>query len=252
MSTLQETLAEIKKVSAVANTDPSPEPRETLSGRRGRQNRAKETLKELKEQYRRSLLSSAVFVVVTGEQSKEFRDLMAAKASFRSDPEAFYHSLIEDIPTSLFGREGTGSLFDMVGRRLEDAALELGVISYPQMIFTNEFNRKVNTREEFLQLIKKAVNKQVGTELVGLYTVNDILEAAIQRGHKAKFTAIILATQDQEFAVELDQGLNRLTSRVYLVSAGEKQAPGTDFHVPEVSEETVKKVQKTIDASLKR
>jgi hypothetical protein len=252
MSNLQTTLAEIKKILPVAQTDPSPEPYETLTARRGRQARAKETLKQLRETYRRDLLNSAVFIVVTGENSGEFRELANTTGSFRADPETLYQRLIEDIPTSLFGREGPGSLFDMVTRRLEDAALDLGVVEMPQLIFKKEYDRKVNSREEFLQMIKKAINTQVGSELVGLQTIADLVDLAIDKGHKNKDTPVVLATNDSALAVELDRGLQRLTRRVYLVTAGAVEASGTDFHVPEVTQESVNKVMKTIKASLKR
>lgn len=252
MTNLQATLAEIKKILPLAQTEPSPEPRETLTARRGRQARAKETLKQLKETYRRDLLNSAVFIVVTGENAAEFRELANATGTFCADPETFYERLIEEIPTSLYGREGTGSLFDMVSRHLEDAALDLGVIEYPQLIFKKEHDRKISSREEFLAVIKKAVNTQIGAEFVGLQTISDIVDQAIDRNHKSKDTPVVLATNDSTLAVELDNGLQRLTRRVYLVCAGEKEVPGTDFHVPEVTQESVNKVMKTIKASLKR
>lgn len=252
---LQTTLKEIKEVSVKATAEVSPEPRETLPARRGRQKRAEETLKELRATYRQELLESAVFIVVTGEGATEFRDLSTQAGCFRSDPNAFYNAIIEEIPSSLYGREGVASLFDMVTRRLEDHAMEIGVNSYPQMQFKREYQKEIKTREDFLAVIKKAVNDQVGAEMVGIQAIYDLVDVAIDKSHKGKDTPIVLATADVSLARALDAGLQRLTRRVYLVSAGDftpVAGLGVDFELPEVSEETVKKVHKTIKASLKR
>lgn len=252
---LQGTLKEIKEVSVRARAEVSPEPRETLTARRGRQKRAEETLKELRKTYRDELTASAVFIIVTGSGSKEFRDLSAASKCFRADPETFYNAIIEEIPAEIYGREGVASLFDMATRRLEDHAMEIGVNSYPQMQFKREYQKQIKSREDFLSVIKKAVNDQVGAEMVGIQAINDLVDIAIDQNHKGKDTPIILATTDESLAVALDKGLQRLTRKVYLVAAGEftpVAGMGVDFEVPEVTESSVKKVHKTIITSLKR
>lgn len=252
MTNLQETLAEIKKVTQQANLEVTEEPRETYRGRMGKKNRAKEELKDLKEEYRSGLLASAVFIVVTGEGAKDFRELSNSAGCFRADPETFYKAIIEDIPTSLYGREGVASLFDMVTRRLEDHTMSIGILEYPQMLFKQEYSKEVKTKEDFLAVIKKAVNSQIGSWVVGVQTINDLVDAAIEKNHKNKDTPVVLATSDSNLAVELDTGLNRLTPRVFLVNTGTTAIERADFDVPEVTQESVNKVMKTIKASLKR
>lgn len=249
---LQKTLAKIQETQVLANSEVNEQPRDTYRGRVGRQKKAKEQLTALKETYRQDLLNSAVFIVVSGSSAMEFRDLSNAQGCFRADPNALYESLVSDIPTSLYGREGTGSLFDMMTRHLEDQALELGVIGYPQLQYKKEYQKTVKTKAEFLAVVKKAINDQVGAELVGIKAIKEIVDLAIDKGHKSKITPIILATDDASLALELDTALQRISSRVYLVRAGEGTLERADFDLPEVTEETVKKTHKTINASLKR
>lgn len=255
MSNLQETLSKIKKAQVLADGEVTLDPQDTYRARIGRKNRALETLKDLKAVYERNLLNSAVFIVVTGDGSKDFRDLSTGAGCFKATPEVLYQTLVEEIPTSLYGREGVASLFDMVTRQLETVALDLGIVSYPQLQFKKEYSKEIKTKDEFVKLIARAINAQVGAELVGIHTIRSIVDVAIDKGHKSKDTPVVLATADVLLAKELDQGLQQLTRRVYLVAAGNfvpVPGLGVDFELSEVTQESVNKVMKTIKASLKR
>lgn len=252
MNNFHNTLSKIKEMSKIAEETLATEPVETYRGRLGRKNRAIESLKDLRADYERHLLNSAVFIVVTGEGSADFKELAKGTGCFQASPKSFYDRLVENIPDSLYGREGAASLFDMVTRQLEDVALDLGVISYPQMLFKQEHVREIDTKDKFVSMIQKAINAQVGSELVGLQVIKDLVDVAIDKNHKSKDTPIVLATSDETLAQELKTGLKRLTRRVFLVSASERELNDSDYKLPEVSEESVNKVMKSIKNSVKK
>lgn len=259
---LQDVLTELKKVSLVANTEVPADPVETLNGRRGRQRAAKEKLTKLREDYSNGLLSSAVFIVVTGSLAKEFSEASTGDAStgeklgcFTADPEDFYRELVAPMPTALFGREGNGSLFDILSRHLEDKANNLGIIGYPQLQFKKGYTSKVSNREDFVQLVKRAINEQVGAEIVAIQSVRSLVDKAIEKNHKALITPIVLATTDEKFALDLGIAIQSTSTKVFTVVAGESTNPElaarTGFTLSEVSKEsvtaTLKKIVKKVN-----
>jgi hypothetical protein len=255
---LAKVLEEINSIRPILEEDTDSGPAETLSGRRGRQRQAVEQMKRLKELYVQNLLRSSVFILVTGASRQEFTDTASQKfGCFSADPEGFYRDLASRIPNSLYvGKESAASLFDIVGRHLEDKAGELGVIGYPQLIFKASYSRAINSQEDFVGLLKTAINEQVGGEFVGLHTVRSLADSAIETGHSAPVTPIVLGTDDTKLAMDLVQALDRLTPRVFLVVAGKasKKLMSADGAVvlKNVNEETVEQALTEIRSKLKK
>lgn len=255
---LSTVLAEINKLKPVAEEDTDQGPVETMNGRRGRKRQAIESLKRLKEEYSKDLMRSAVFIIVSGSSREEFTKLATEKyGCFSEDPELFYKDLAGRIPEAIYkGKDDVGNMFDILGRHLEDKAMELNIIGYPQLIFKQQYRRAIKTKGEFVALIKRAINEQVGTEVVGIQTVRSIVDSAIERGHDAKVTPIILETSDDELVKEMVRDLERLTPRVFLVLSGKSSKTlkglGDSLTVKEANEESVEKTLLTIKSSLKK
>ena len=94
-----------------------------------------------------------------------------------------------------------------------------------------------------MQLIRTAINEQVGSEIVGVNAVYSIVDKAIAKKHVAPVTPIILNTSDEKFALDLQTNLNRLKLKTFLVVAGKasKTLHGVKdaLFVKNVSEESV-------------
>lgn len=255
---LSKVLEEIKKVYPYINEDVDSGPPETLSGRRGRKNQAVESMKRLKRQYTSELLQTAAYILVLGDK----RDLFASIATenyqcFNCNPDTFFQDLANRVPQSLYlGKEGMSNIFDILGRHLEDKALDLDIVAYPQLIFRQEYSRHLSSREDFTALVRQAVVDQVGGELVGIQAVHSLVVAAIERDHTAKFTPILLPTSDDKFALTVARDLGRISKRVFVVSVGKtsklvKSVEGAIF-VKDPTNENVENALKTISDSLKK
>jgi hypothetical protein len=194
----------------------------TYGGRVGLKRAATETLKRLKLQYRNELMTSTAFIVVTGDGRDSFGQLASGDnfGCFLADPEEFYKDLASRINPTLFGREGVRQLFNIAGNILEDKALELDINSYPMLMFNEKYNSAVNSVEDFVPLIRNAVNDQVGSEIVGINAIHSIVDKAIGKNHSASVTPVVLNTADEKFALDLQNNLKRLTGKVFLVVAG--------------------------------
>ena len=191
----------------------------TYRGRLGLKNAATETLKRLTDQYRDELMKSTVFIVVTGAAKDEFANLASADTfgCFSTDPEHFYKDLATrvDPAKKLYGRESVQGLFNIAGNVLYDKAMELGLDSYNMLSFSDKYNSAVNNVDDFTQLIKRAINDQVGPEIVGINAVHLVTQEAIKKNHSAPVTPVILNTSDEKLALELHKNLKLLKPKKF-------------------------------------
>jgi len=209
------------KMYAQENVDTGP--RETMAGRRGRKSQAIERSKALRRDYRLQLLESAAFIVVTGEKKQEF--VSAATESFgcfSANPTEFYEDIVNRIPEQSYkGGESMVNLFDIIGRHLEDKCVELDLSGYNAVLFKQEYYVSVKSKEDLVSLLMRAVNDQMGAEIVGIQAVTSIVDKAIEAKYAARVTPIILATDDEKLALSLSSCLGRLRSKGnFLVVAG--------------------------------
>lgn len=215
-------LSEIKKNLPLAEAIVDNEPGTTYRGRVGLKKAAIETVSRLKNDYRKELLSSTFFIVVTGPAQEQFAQLASNPAfeCFCSDPESLYKELASKVEPTLYGREGTRHLFGIASNALYDKAMELNIDSHNMLQFSEKYNMGVKNANDFASLLKAAMNDQVGSEIVGLNAVYSLVDKAIENGHSARVTPVLLNTPDEKFALDLLQNLGRLKTKTFLVVAG--------------------------------
>jgi len=255
---LQRTMEEIKTTLPFTTEDVDAGPRETMPGRRGRKARAIDQMKTLKRDYRQGLLQSAVFIITTGSEKDAVAALATEKQEcFSANPDFFYEQLANRIPEALWkGKESVVNLFDVIGRHLYDMAVDLDLNEYDQLIFKQEHYVSIKTKDDLVLLLKKAINAQVGSEIVGIQAVTSIVDNAIEKSHTARVTPIVLATDDETLALDLESSLRRLNPRgVFLVVAGKgtknlRAVPGV-ISIKDPSEENVAKAFQQIKGAIK-
>jgi hypothetical protein len=220
---LQTILDEINSVKALAEEDTNSGPTNTLIARRGRKAQAVEQLKRLKRDYRQQLIQNTVFIIATGSGRDEFTKLAKEEFGlFSADPEIFYKDLASRVPEFLYkGKQSISNLFDVLGRHLEDKMGELDVNAYNQLLFKAPYAKTINSVDEFAQLIKLAVNQQIGSEIAGIQAIASLVDEAIEKNHADKVTPVVLSTNDEAFVLQLLFDLNRLTTRVFLLVTGD-------------------------------
>jgi len=253
-------LKKIKTLQPLANENLDEGPLDTMRARIGRKNQAVESLKRLRSEYSSDLLNTAAFILVIGDKRDEFT-LTATEnhKCFNTNPDTFYSDLVDRIPASSYaGKESISNIFDILGRHLEDKMLEFDRINgYPQLIFRNEYGRTIRNREDFLSLVKQALTEQIGGEIVGIQAVHSLVDKAIELEHTSKFTPILLPTGDEKFALTVAKDLERISSKVFVIVAGNAEQGNlkdTELDIVTVGEPTsdgVKKALKTISNQLK-
>lgn len=258
---LNTVLEEIKITKPAAEQDLEGLPLETLRAHQGRKSQAVERLKVLKRDYRKSLLQSAAFIVVTGEKRNEFASTAVEQFKcFSANPDAFYEDLAGRIPPVLYeGKSDPQNLFDILGRHLEDKAHELDLSEYTQLTFRQEYRGNISSKKELTAMIRVAINEQMGAEIVGIQAATSLVDTAINANHGKGITPIILVTDSDSFAIELrDALINDLRPSArgaFLVVAGKgtkalKAASGV-LNVKDPTPEAVESTLTTVDSSIK-
>jgi len=256
---LQNVLEEMKKIQPFVAEDTDSGPVETLTARRGRKRQAIERMKLLREEYTNELLSSAVFILAVGSERAAFEELATTEGNcMKSSAESFFEDISGRVHPSLYVNRGdsASNLFEVAGRHLEDKARELGMLEYPQMIFKSQYRRAINSSLDLTALLKQAISDQVGGEVVGINAVHALTDTAIEKGHAATVTPIVITSEDQKYSVELIAHLQRLTPRVFLVVAGEAPQQLTSMSgaivMGEVNSKAIKSALKQIKSNLRK
>lgn len=251
-------IQEIEKTLPVAKLDLTLGNESTFRGREGIKRAAVDKLEQLKTDYKKALIESTFFIILTGANRKAFNDVASNPdfECFSVDPDNFYRDLASRVDTKLFGRESTKYLFNIANNALYDKALEIGISrnSLMEIKFDERYNRAVKNSEELAGLLKQAINDQIGSEVVGLDAISSILEQALDKKHSGSITPVLLNTSDEAFALDLQKNLTRLKTKTFIVVAGKasktlQALPGA-FVLKTVNEETVGETLKSIRSKI--
>ena len=248
MSTLKQLSEEIKKQTAIANSDPGQDP-QTRRIRQGNIMQAKEQLKDLRLNYRKQLLNSAIFLIVTGDQSQKFAETAEDKYScFSVNAEDFYNELISKVPTVLYENKiSSGNLFDHISTALEDKARAMDIVSYPALIFESKYKKQLKDKKDLLALTKSAINDKVGSEMVAIDAMDKIAEKVMNSDLSGKTVPVVLYTTDSSQIEELAKGIKRsLTRNTFIISTGEVDEKTKNVSFDSVEKVTAKAVEKSL------
>lgn len=249
---LQSTMKQILEKTELANDDLMNCTNNTRPMREANKRAAVESLKDLKNEYRKMVLQTAVYLVVTGSQAEELGELAKNESKcFSSDAESLYKKVLSKVDVRAYeNKQFVPAILDTISNHLEDVALECGIQSYPMLRFTPKYSKTITKQEELLEIIKDAINVSVGGEMVGIYTVSQVLEDAIKRGHAEAFVPVILTATDENLAVTLSKDLKRLSPNTFLVTAGKapKATKGLAnvVHIKEASKEALEQLLKDL------
>lgn len=252
MTSIEEVVKEINKKKAMALLEPGDNPM-NYSTKVGKIKRAKVDLEDLYLKYRSEVQLRSLFMIVTGKQAKKFADL-ASKEFFcyQLDSNGFYEGLIKDVGARLYTNQpASPSLFDILGKTLEDRAREIGVLGYPALIFESKYKKVLSGKEDLLTLLKRAFNEKVGIEMLGLDAIERAATLAINDEDEEKQVLskfpIIMVTEDESIVKDLAQGLGFVSNNVFIIGAGSVK----DEKVKQNCSHTLKQItNKTVENSL--
>jgi hypothetical protein len=243
------------KVLAEEQIDEDSDPR-TLRGRLGRKNSAKEKLKLLYRDYKKTLVNKMAMLLVTGNKAEEFCEIAQAEGNmFLALADNLYEDISSRIPEPVIKRGmKTAAIIDILGRHLEDKATELDIASYPAIVYKSKYDKKVENSKDMLELTKILVNSEVGSELVGYDVLEQVSRQAVNDMFDGKILPVVVLLKDDSIVNDVIEGLKKI-GVVSAVLAGEGNAPKNSSKVSDVTKEQVfsvlKKMQKQVSSKSK-
>jgi hypothetical protein len=243
------------KVLAEEQIDEDSDPR-TLKGRIGRKNSAKEKLKLLYRDYKKTLVNKMAMLLVTGSKAEEFCEIAQAEGNmFLALADNLYEDISSRIPEPVIKRGmKTAAIIDILGRHLEDKATELDIASYPAIVYKSKYDKKVENSKDMLELTKILVNSEVGSELVGYDVLEQVSRQAVNDMFDGKILPVVVLLKDDSIVNDVIEGLKKI-GVVSAVLAGEGNAPKNSSKVSDVTKEQVfsvlKKMQKQVSSKSK-
>lgn len=225
MNRIEQIVNDIEKKKIIATSNPG-ENSMNYSTKVGKIKRAKIDLEDLYLDYRKEVQLRSLFIIVTGSKAKEFAKIAEEEFyCFQLDSNGFYEGLIEDVNERLYANQSaSSSLFDILGKTLEERAMSIGILGYPALIFESKYKKILSGKEDLLALLKKAFNEKVGIEMLGLDAVERATKLAINSEQKEKKTLkkfpIVMVTEDETIVKDLAKGLSFVSNNVHIVGAG--------------------------------
>jgi hypothetical protein len=167
-------------------------------------------------------MKNVVFIISSGSEKEQFSMIASEKFKcFNADPEKLFEDIAEKVAPVLYqDKELNASTFEIIGRHLEDKAMELDIGEYPQLLFKQQYSRVVRSKDELQEILKSALSEQVGSELVGIQAVRTVADQAIADSYSSTLVPIILSTDDSGLISHLVRDLKRLSKHVNVVVSG--------------------------------
>ncbi len=249
---MESLIEEIKRQRKFAADDLSDATPKTINSRRGRKQNASLRLQDLFFEYRNQTRSKVFIIAVVGDNLDEFEKISSSMAGLQAlESDALYTQLVSKMDDKLLSRgENNSYVIEVASRYLEDAAQELGIKSYKQIIFNQKYEGKTSSKEQALVLVKKIVNEQVGEEISSLFIVDHAVRLAFEHDLEAKVHPILVKVRDEKNLQSLMSGLKILGNKSIVVSAGQSSVEA-EIKIEDVSEKSVLETLKKIKKKLK-
>lgn len=223
---LEKIVQQIKDTRALAEEDimgdgtkkPNPS---TLQTRLSRQRSAKGMLPNLYSQYKSELAKRMVYILVTGEQASSTEATLLENGMLVYNADKFYNDILENIPPRMYdGHASPAAVFDVVAGHVENKAGEIDLASYPAPIYKRTYSQKIDSKEKTLDLIKKIVNVEIGTEMVGYAALEAACRVAVNDDFAGATLPVAITLNDVNLAEDLAKGLKKLSKEFYLLTVG--------------------------------
>jgi len=246
-------IEEIKRQRQFAEDTLEDATPQTIKARKSRKLNAQMRLKELFFEYRQAIRSKVFAIIVIGSETDEFERIASSISGLQGlDADAFYEELVSKMDERLFTqKEQNAYLIQIASRYLEDIARDIGVISYPQIIYKQKYDGRTSTRQEALKLIKRVINEQVGAEMAAIFLIDQAVRTAYEHDIDAKVHPLLIKVKDDgESLPTLLSSLKTLGNKSIVVSAGNSSADA-EMKLDEVNEKSVLDILKKIKKKLK-
>jgi hypothetical protein len=222
----------------------------TLQSRLNRQRSAVSILENLYLQYKAEISKRLVVVLVAGKDLEGAGAALQEEGMFVYDADSFYEDILNRVPPRMYdGHANTSALFDVIGRFIEDKAIEIDVNSYPSPIFKQSYNSKISDRKGAMSLLKTMINKEVGSEMVGMAALEAAAKVAANEDFAGQSLAVAITYSDLDTVSDVARGLKSISKSFHVLAVGSVSKSVKELataQIKEISPENIKKSIETI------
>lgn len=245
----EQIVKEIEKQTAYASDTLEDATPQTLAGRKGRKEMAKNRLEDLFLDYRKEMRSRILAILVVGNGTDEFENIVnSTDAKMNSlEGEALYSTIASKLDQRLIQKgENASYVLDIASRHLEDIAVEIGIASYDQMVYKSKYQGRIQSTEEAQGLIRQAVKEQVGSSMNSLYILDVASRVAFSEQFGGKLFPVMIKVRSEENLQDLHSSLSSLGNKVMIVATDDSVNAQDSIKVDELTEESVLKALKKV------
>lgn len=220
---LQDLLQEIKDLKAQATVDIDPTS-PTAGVRMANKKQAKLKLDDAFLRTQKTLLSSAVMIVVTGDDAESFAKVAEKEYEVLSfSANDIYEQIAAEVPEGNFlGRQLNPATVDVISSMTEVLAQNIGITSYTPLVYRNVMSSPtMMNRVDLVNTVKSLHANFVGLEFTGLFFINKATYKVIDSDYKGNTVPVLIYSSDTQYAKQLAQDLTKITNRVALVDTSE-------------------------------
>lgn len=250
---LQDVIAEIKKQRSYQEADLSKVNPKTINSLRGRKESATAKLDELFFNYRKLVMPNILPILVLGEGSDEFLAIAKEETDLHSlGSNELYKKLASKIDQTILskGRESSAFVIEVASNVLEQTAQEMGIASYPRMIYKSKYEGVVKTTQDAENLIRRVIVEDVGTEMATLF----VLDHAARLSFKDVDTLnqpIGISVKTQEDLEHMKNALSKLGNKFVVITLGKELSNLGDVNVESIDKDSVLSALKETKNSVK-
>lgn len=230
MKTFEDIVKEIKHNKGIAEMviGEDSDPR-TLTTKIGQKKRAKQNIEDLFLEYRDHVRQNAVFILTEGKNADSFIELAEKDfGCFSVNARELYEKISDEIHSRHYNGVSTApNLFDMIMSVFNNYCDQIGIVGYPFLTFGSKYSRRLNNKDDLINLIKESFHDLVGSQIIGLYAVDVVAKKAIEEGYGGTTIPIILHTGDKDLTDRLKTALLEVNKNVFVVNTSKKQTEKT-------------------------
>lgn len=230
---LEQILEEINQQKKIAEIDLDSVSPRVYPYKKGQVESAKNKLESLYIEYKNELLNRSVFILVTGDESKEFARIASEEYEcFAIEANEFYSEIVENIDPQLYkNKTVSASIFDVLDNVLENKMKNLDIVSYNSLMFNTKYQKTIKSKEDMIKIAEEAINDIVGGEIIALDALEKTSKQAVNKNYKSKIVPILIYTEDSGLINSLSYDIIKINPRVVKILAGKTKGKTKDMNL---------------------
>jgi hypothetical protein len=220
---LKQILANKESLRAISSQPSGTDPR-TRSVRDGKIKKAKQDLSDMYDLYRQNVYQKSIVVISLGEFSESFNEIADKDfGCYRVNGMGIFEEIADKIDKAHYQNlAATSNLFEIVSNLFEEVAGDIGITSYPMMVFNKKYTKRLTDKQSLVNLMADVFFETLGPEIVGHYAVTKASKTAFEDEFTGKVVPIVLSIRE-DLADDLKKSLESIGMKVFVVLS-DKQA----------------------------